>query len=73
MLLIWFYPANASLKYFVDKNNPHKRIVCGDCNLFDNYLLENCGARLAAFKPYFFLSFIRESLVKKPAFFNAGR
>ena len=42
-------------------------ILCSD------YLLENCGARLAAFKPYFFLSFIRGSLVKKPAFFNAGR
>ena len=38
-----------------------------------NYLFENCGARRAAFKPYFFLSFIRGSLVKKPAFFNTGR
>ena len=32
------------------------------------YLLENCGARLAFFKPYFFLSFILGSLVKNPAF-----
>jgi len=38
-----------------------------------NYLFENCGARRAFFKPYFFLSFIRESLVKKPAFFKAAR
>ena len=28
------------------------------------YLFENCGARLAALRPYFFLSFIRGSLVK---------
>lgn len=41
MLLNWFNPANAYLKYFVDKNNPHKHRVCEDCNLFDNYLLEN--------------------------------
>ena len=27
---------------------------------------------LAAFKPYFFLSFIRGSLVRKPAFFRTG-
>ena len=37
------------------------------------YLLENCGARRAFFKPYFFLSFIRGSRVKKPSFFSAGR
>ena len=37
-----------------------------------DYLLLNCGARRAAFKPYFFLSFILGSLVKKPAFFNVG-
>ena len=36
------------------------------------HLFENCGARLAAFKPYFFLSFIRGSLVKKPAFLRTG-
>ncbi len=34
------------------------------------YLFENCGARRAALRPYFFLSFILGSLVKKPAFFN---
>ena len=38
-----------------------------------SYLLENCGARRAAFNPYFFLSFMRESLVKKPDFFKIGR
>ena len=37
-----------------------------------NYLFENCGARLAFFKPYFFLSFIRGSLVKNPEDFNVG-
>ena len=37
------------------------------------YLFENCGARRAAFKPYFFLSFILGSLVKKPAFLRIGR
>ena len=35
--------------------------------------LENCGARRAAFKPYFFLSFILGSRVRKPAFFRTGR
>ena len=38
-----------------------------------NYLLENCGARRAALRPYFFLSFILGSRVRKPAFFRAGR
>lgn len=37
------------------------------------HLLLNCGARRAAFKPYFFLSFIRGSRVKYPALFKAGR
>ena len=37
-----------------------------------NYLFENWGARRAFFKPYFFLSFILESLVKKPAFLSAA-
>ena len=35
--------------------------------------LENCGARRAAFKPYFFLSFILGSRVRKPAAFSAAR
>ena len=38
-----------------------------------DYLLENCGARLAPFRPYFLRSFILGSRVKKPAFFSAGR
>jgi len=37
------------------------------------YLFENCGARLAALRPGFFLSFILGSLVKNPAFLRAGR
>ena len=36
------------------------------------YLFENCGAFLAFLRPYFFLSFIRGSLVKNPATFNVG-
>ena len=36
------------------------------------YLFENCGARRAAFKPYFLRSFIRGSLVRKPADFKTG-
>ena len=36
------------------------------------YLFENCGAFLAFFRPYFFLSFARESLVKNPFDFKAG-
>ena len=36
------------------------------------YLLLNCGAFLAFLRPYFFLSFIRGSLVKNPADFNVG-
>ena len=34
--------------------------------------LLNCGARRAALRPYFFLSFILGSLVRKPAAFRAG-
>ena len=35
--------------------------------------LENCDARRAAFKPYFFLSFILGSRVRKPAAFSVAR
>ena len=35
--------------------------------------LENCGARRAAFKPYFFLSFILGSRVRKPAALSVAR
>lgn len=38
-----------------------------------NYLLENWGARRAAFKPYFLRSFILGSRVRKPAFFKVAR
>lgn len=38
-----------------------------------NYLLENCGARRAFFKPYFFLSLLLGSRVRKPSFLSAGR
>ena len=37
------------------------------------YLLENCGARRAALRPYFLRSFIRGSRVRKPAFLRMGR
>ena len=43
------------------------------CSIREYYLFENCGARRAAFKPYFFLSFILGSLVKKPFFLSTGR
>ncbi len=36
------------------------------------YLLLNCDAFLAFLRPYFFLSFILGSLVKKPAFLSIG-
>ena len=39
---------------------------------YAHYLFENCGARRAFFKPYFFLSFIRGSLVRYPAFLSVG-
>ena len=42
-------------------------LVCRAC-----YLLENCGARRAALRPYFFLSFILGSRVRKPAAFRSG-
>lgn len=46
---------------------------CAACSNREYYLFENCGARRAAFKPYFFLSFILGSLVRKPAFLSEGR
>ena len=42
-------------------------------NLKEIQRLLNCGARRAAFKPYFFLSFILGSRVRKPAAFNVAR
>ena len=40
--------------------------------LSKDYLLENWGARRAALRPYFFLSFILGSLVRYPAFLRTG-
>lgn len=37
-----------------------------------NYLFENWEAFLAFFRPYFFLSFILESLVRNPAAFSGA-
>ena len=39
---------------------------------YAHYLFENCGARLAALRPYFFLSFILESRVRYPAALSTG-
>src|SRR5665213_4626093 len=39
----------------------------------DNYLFEYCGALRAFLRPYFLVSFLRESRVRSPAFFRAGR
>ena len=49
------------------KKTPETRCFRGIslfCNILLNYLLLNCGARRAAFKPYFFLSFILGSRVR---------
>ena len=43
------------------------------CDRFQNYLLENWGARRAFLRPYFLRSLTRGSRVKKPAFLRAGR
>ena len=56
-------------KFFTIRNPPG---TPGGFATDKNYLFENWGARRAAFKPYFFLSFILGSLVKKPAAFNAA-
>ena len=54
--------------------NRIKNLVAKILLSFDkiNYLLENCGAFLAFLRPYFFLSFLRGSLVKNPFDFKAG-
>lgn len=56
------------VKYKTLTKNPRKHKTFGDfeCSLklLQNYLLLNCGARRAAFSPYFFLSFILGSRVK---------
>ncbi len=54
------------------KNFRIKKFRCAERN-FCFYLLENCGARRAFLRPYFFLSLTRGSRVRKPAFLSAGR
>src|ERR1019366_9576364 len=39
----------------------------------DTYRFEYCGALRAFLRPYFLVSFLRESRVRRPAFFRAGR
>ena len=51
----------------------HGRPGFGYKNRKKTQRLENCGARRAAFKPYFFLSFILGSRVRKPAAFSVAR
>ena len=51
----------------------HGRPGIGCKNRNKTQRLENCGARRAAFKPYFFLSFILGSRVRKPAAFSVAR
>lgn len=63
---------------FENRKSPENRMVPGFLNIFELvcracYLLENCGARRAALRPYFLRSFIRESRVTNPAAFSAGR
>ena len=45
----------------------------GYSSQINNYLLENCGARRAALRPYFLRSFILGSRVKNPAFLREAR
>ena len=57
--------------YYLYNKNPEDMlfgVCCSEWVIIDDYLLLNCGARLAAFKPYFFLSFILGSRVRKPSF-----
>ena len=56
--------------YFIYRHfkNDSKIITFGNIEIIISYLFENCGARRAAFKPGFFLSFALESLVTNPAF-----
>lgn len=69
-----FYAASART---VPKNSKtrtaHGRPGFGYKNRKKTQRLENCGARRAAFKPYFFLSFILGSRVRKPAAFSVAR
>ena len=69
---IYFYARRANLKNKKSKEQNFLAFRFDFVLLFANYLFENCGARRAAFKPYFFLSFILESRVKKPAFLRAA-
>ena len=57
------------------QQNPdgRSRLGIGCKNRKKTQRLENCGARRAAFKPYFFLSFILGSRVRKPAAFSVAR
>nr|DAM77474.1 MAG TPA: hypothetical protein [Caudoviricetes sp.] len=81
MLPIRFFSCVFVLFYifFEIKRKPANIGVCGFfldflrlCKFAFYYRLENCGARRAFFKPYFFLSFIRESRVRNPAFLRIG-
>ena len=46
--------------------------ACRLCVEHSDYLFENWLALLAFLRPYFFLSFILESLVRNPAALSAG-
>ena len=55
------------------KQNPESFCNRDFENIVKTYLLENWLARRAALRPYFFLSFILGSRVRKPAFFSVAR
>lgn len=57
----------------VKQEKRNTQMFPSECCKSKNYLFENCGARRAALRPYFFLSFIRGSRVRNPAFLRAGR
>ena len=52
---------------------PSRGLQLSYCKILSDYLLENCGARRAALRPYFFLSFILGSLVRNPSAFSVLR
>ena len=66
-----FYAASARTVPKNSKTRTAGGIGCKNRNKTQR--LENCGARRAAFKPYFFLSFILGSRVRKPAAFSVER
>ena len=62
----------AGFHFITLKQNPESFCNRDFENIVKTYLFENWLARRAALRPYFFLSFILGSRVRKPAFLSAG-